>query len=196
MMPGPPRSRDARSLGRTLAASLFVSSCLLSVVPWSTTQQGMALYLSPWFSFLASLGVQSALVLVAWLVGITESRRGLLVAVYLVTGSVSVAFSYASLHSWFAARERPAQIERRLYDALSAAAAEAQERLTAAIGEGERHVLALQEMTAAEKAHGYISRATDADPWLARVREAVAPEGATYATAHPQGSGRGLGCPP
>ena len=63
-----------------LVASLFVSSVLLSVVSWYTTQQGMALYLSPWFSLLASLGVQSALVLVAWLVGVTESRRGLLVA--------------------------------------------------------------------------------------------------------------------
>jgi hypothetical protein len=191
-MPRSPRSRDGRSLGRALAAALFVSSCLLSVVSWYTTQQGMALYLSPWFSFLASLGVQSALVLVAWLVGITESRRGLLVAVYLVTGSVSVAFSYASLHTWFAARERPAQIERRLYDALGAAAAEAQERLTAAIGEGERHVTALAEMTAAEKAHGHISRATDADPWLARVREAVAREAETYAIAYPEGSGPGV----
>ena len=54
-------------VSRPLVASLFVSSVLLSVVSWYTTQQGMALYLSPWFSFLASLGVQSALVLVAWL---------------------------------------------------------------------------------------------------------------------------------
>jgi hypothetical protein len=191
-MLGLPRSRDAHSLGRALVASLFVSSCLLSVVSWYTTQQGMALYLSPWFSFLASLGVQSALVLVAWLVGITESRRGLLVAVYLVAASVSVAFSYASLHTWFAARERPAQIERRLYDALSGVAGETQERLTAAIAEGERHVLALEEMTAAEKAHGYISRAADADPWLARVREAVAREAETYATSYPEGRGTGL----
>ena len=52
---------------------------------WYTTQQGMALYLAPWFAFLASLGVQSALVLVAWLVGVTEARRGLLIAVYVVT---------------------------------------------------------------------------------------------------------------
>jgi uncharacterized membrane protein YphA (DoxX/SURF4 family) len=191
-MPGVPRRRDQGSLGRALVASLFVSSCLLSVVSWYTTQQGMALYLSPWLSFLASLGVQSALVLVAWLVGITESRRGLLIAVYLVTASVSVAFSYASLHTWFAARERPAQIERRLYDALSGVAGQAQERLTAAIAEGERHVLALEEMTAAEKAHGYISRATDADPWLARVRAGVAHEAETYGTSYPEGRGTGF----
>src|SRR5258706_11374320 len=102
-------SSGSRDLGlmRPIVAGLFLSSCLLSVVSWYTTQQGMALYLSPWFSFLASLGVQSALVLVAWLVGITESRRGLLVAVYLVTGSVSVAFSYARLHTLFPARELP-----------------------------------------------------------------------------------------
>jgi hypothetical protein len=48
--------------------ALFVLERPLALVSWYTTQQGMALYLSPWFAFLASLGVQSALVLVAWLV--------------------------------------------------------------------------------------------------------------------------------
>jgi hypothetical protein len=161
---------------RPLVVGLFVSSCLLSLVSWYTTQQGMALYLSPWFSLVASLGVQSALVLVAWLVGVTRSGRGLLVAVYTITATVSIAFSYVSLHTWFAARERPATVERRLYDELNAAAGRSQELLTAAVGEGQKHVAALEELTAAEKAHGYISRATDADPWLARVREGVARE--------------------
>ncbi len=64
-VPGVPKGGGAAGLGRPLVASLFVSSALLSIVSWYTTQQGMALYLSPWFSFLASLGVQSALVLVA-----------------------------------------------------------------------------------------------------------------------------------
>jgi hypothetical protein len=152
----------------------------------------MALYLSPWFSFLASLGVQSALVLVAWLVGVTESRRGLLIAVYAVTAAVSIAFSYVALHTWIAARERPATIERHLYDALSAAAGSSREILTAAVGEGQKHVLALQEMTEAEKAHGYVSRAADQDPYLARVREAVAREAASYAASYPEGQGPGL----
>ncbi len=117
-MPVPlqPSGAGQAAVSRPLVACLFVSSVLLSVVSWYTTQQGMALYLSPWFSFLASLGVQSALVLVAWLVGVTESRRGLLVAVYAVTAAVSIAFSYVSLHTWFASRERPATIERALYD--------------------------------------------------------------------------------
>ncbi len=193
-MPVPPSKPGAAAaaLGRPLVAGLFVSSVLLSVVSWYTTQQGMALYLSPWFAVLASLGVQSALVLVAWLVGVSESRRGLLVAVYAVTAAVSIAFSYVSLHTWFASRERPATIERALYDELGAAAGKAQELLTAAIAEGQKHVLALDEMTAAEKAHGYISRATDQDPYLARVREAVAREAASYGSSYPEGQGPGL----
>jgi hypothetical protein len=179
-------------VSRPLVASLFVSSVLLSVVSWYTTQQGMALYLSPWFSVLASLGVQSALVLVAWLVGVTESRRGLLVAVYAVTAAVSIAFSYVALHTWFASRERPAAIERALYDRLGDAAGKAQELLTAAVAEGQRHVLALDEMTAAEKAHGWISRTADQDPYLARVREAVAREAESYGVQYPEGQGPGL----
>jgi hypothetical protein len=191
-MPFRPSGAGRPEVSRPLVACLFVSSVLLSVVSWYTTQQGMALYLSPWFSFLASLGVQSALVLVAWLVGVTESRRGLLIAVYAVTAVVSIAFSYVSLHTWFASRERPATIERALYDELSAAAGRSQELLTAAIAEGQKHVLALEEMTVAEKAHGYISRATDPDPYLARVREAVAREAESYGASYPEGQGPGL----
>jgi hypothetical protein len=191
-MPFRPSGAGQVEVSRPLVACLFVSSVLLSVVSWYTTQQGMALYLSPWFSLLASLGVQSALVLVAWLVGVTESRRGLLIAVYAVTAVVSIAFSYVSLHTWFASRERPARIERALYDELSAAAGKSQELVTAAIAEGQKHVLALEEMTVAERAHGYISRATDPDPYLARVREAVAREAASYGASYPEGQGPGL----
>jgi hypothetical protein len=187
--PGAPRNG---ALGRPLVAGLFVSSALLSVVSFYTTQQGMALYLSPWFSFVASLGVQSAMLLVAWLVGIAEGRRALLVAVYAVTATVSIAFSYVSLHGWFASRARPAEVERRLYDALQSAAGRAQAELVAAIAEGEKHALALAELAAAEKAHGFASRSQDSDPWLARVREAVAREAASFAASYPEGSGPGL----
>jgi len=180
------------SASRPLVASLFVASCLLSIVSWYTTQQGMALYLSPWFALLASLGVQSSLVLVAWLVGFNRSRSALLISVYVITAVVSIAFSYVSLYTWFSARERPATVERRLYDALNAATGKSQELLAAAIGEGQKHVLALDEMTAAEKAHGYISRAEDSDPYLARIRQSVAREAETYAASYPEGTGPGL----
>jgi len=192
----PALSRPARfgpaTASRPLVAGLFASSVLLSVVSWYTTWQGMALYLAPWFSVLASLGVQSALVLVAWLVGVTESRRGLLVAVYAATATVSIAFSYVALHTWFASRERPAAVQRRLYDALGDAAGRVQERLTAAVAEGQKHVLALEEMTAAERALGFVSRGAEEDPYLARVREAVFREAESYRASYPEGQGAGL----
>ncbi len=186
------RSPSLASVSRPIVKALFVASCLLAIVSWYTTQQGMALYLSPWFSVLASLGVQSALVLVAWLVGFTKTRRGLLIAVYAITATVSIAFSYGCLYTWFSARERPATIERRLYDALNSATGRAQELLAAGMSEGQKHVLALEEMTSAEKSHGYISRAQDADPYLARIREAVAREAQTYDASYKEGTGAGL----
>ncbi|MBI4909119.1 MAG: hypothetical protein HY820_36200 [Acidobacteria bacterium] len=176
------------SASRPMVIALFVSTCLLSIVSWYTTQQGMALYLSGWFALLASLGVQSALVMVAWLVGVSKTRRALLVAVYVITALVSVAFSYVSLYTWFSAKERPVQVERQLYDTISASSGKTQQILAAAIGEQRKHVLALEEMTAAEKSHGYISRAQDPDPYLARIREAVAKEAGTYR----EGTGAGI----
>jgi hypothetical protein len=187
-----PLSSAGSSASRPLVIALFAASCLLSLVSWYTTQQGMALYLSPWFAVLASLGIQTALVMVAWLIGFSKAKRGLLIAVYAITAVVSISFSYVSLYTWFSARERPATIERVLYDRLSTAATQTGETLQAAIGEGKRHVLALQEMTDAEKAHGYISRAQDADPYLASIREAVAKEAQSYSSGYKEGSGLGL----
>ena len=177
---------------RPMVKALFIASCLLSIVSWYTTQEGMALYLSRWFALLASLGVQSALVFVAWLIGFSRGRKALLIAVYAITAVVSISFSYVSLYTWFSARERPMTIERKLYDALNVAAGKTDSILSAAIAEQEKHVLALNELTAAEKSHGYISRAQDADPYLKRVREAVAKEAATYAVSYHEGSGEGV----
>jgi hypothetical protein len=175
-----------------MVIGLFIASCLLAIVSWYTTQQGMALYLATWFALLASLGVQSALVLVAWLIGFTKTRRALLIAVYAITAVVSIAFSYVSLYTWFSAQARPATVERKLYDALNDAAGRTESTLAAAIAESQKHALALEEMTAAEKSHGYISRAQDADPYLGRIREAVAREAQTYNPAYREGSGAGL----
>jgi hypothetical protein len=197
-------SNDLAGVSRPMVQALFVASCLLSVVSWYTTFEGMRLYLSVWFSVLASVGLQTALVLVAWLIGFSSSlgfsspatrhagRRALLIGVYVVTAIVSIAFSYTSLYTWFSARERPASIERKLYDALNGSAGQTSKLLTSAIGEQQKHVLALQEMTEAEKTHGLISRAQDADPYLANVRAAVAREAQTYAENYKEGAGAGI----
>jgi hypothetical protein len=180
-----------------MVKALFIASCLLSFVSWYTTFEGMSLYLSVWFSALASIGLQTALVLVAWLIGFSSAgkdvaRRSMLIGVYVVTAIVSIAFSYTSLYTWFSARERPATVERRLYDVLNDSAGQVQDRLTSAINEQQKHVLALEEMTVAEKTHGHISRAQDADPYLAGVRAAVAREAQTYAEGYKEGSGEGI----
>ncbi len=181
-------SDNAGTAGKPMVMALFAASVLLSIVSWYTTMQGMALYLSTWFALLASIGVQTSLVIVAWLVGFSKSRRALLIAVYAITACVSIAFSYVSLYTWFSVRERPAQVERQMYDTLNAASQKTEEIISAAGAEANKHVLALEEMTASEKNVGHISRAVDADPYLAGVREAVARE----AQSMREGSGEGL----
>jgi hypothetical protein len=171
---------------------LFVATCLLSIVSWFTTYRGMALYLSVWFSLLASLGIQASLVLVAWLIGFTRERRSLLIAVYAITAVVSIGFSYVSLYTWFSSQERPARVQRQLNDVLNDAVGKAETTLAEAISEGQKHVLALDELTDAEKTLGHVSRAEDADPYLQQVREAVAREAQTYAAAYKEGSGQGV----
>ena len=178
---------------KPLAKTLFWTSCLLSVVSFYTTREGMALYLSPWFSFLAALGVQVSLVLVAWLFGATrQGRRGALLGVYVIAAIVSVAFSYVTLNTWFAERERPAMVQRALYDELNQVASRTEPLLADAVSNGRRYTLALEEMSAAEKAHGHISRGRDAEPYLDAIRESVAQEARSVGAAYQEGSGEGV----
>jgi hypothetical protein len=184
--------QSSTDVTRPMVKGLFVATCVLSIVSWYTTEQGMALYLSVWFALLASVGVQGALVLVAWLIGVNKFRRALLSVVYAITATVSIAFSYVSLFTWFSARERPAAVERRLYDELNNSLGKTQQLVTAASAEAQKHVLALGELGAAEKSVGFISRAQDSDPYLAAVRDAVAREAQTYSVAYPEGAGPGV----
>lgn len=177
---------------RPLVLGLFASTCLLSIVSWYTTWQGMALYLTGWFAFLAALGIQSALVLVAWLVGQARSGKALLMGVYAVTATVSIAFSYASLHTWFAAKERPAQVERRLFDTLQGSAGASEQLLADAEAEQGKHVLALESLAASERSQGFASLSRDADPYLARIREAVAEEARGLGAAAKEAPGAGV----
>ena len=68
-------SSNSAAVNRPIVQGLFVASCLLSIVSWYTTFEGMRLYLSVWFSVLASIGLQTALVLVAWLIGFSSRRH-------------------------------------------------------------------------------------------------------------------------
>ncbi len=185
-------STPTRRPASPLVAGLFVASAMLSVVSWYTTFEGMSLYLSRWFALLASIGIQVALLFVAWLIGVGGSRRAQLITVYGITAAVSIAFSYVSLYRWFSERERPALVRRELFDRLSATAAQADATLASAAAEARKHTLALEEMAQAEKSHGHISRAADTDPYLNRVREAVAREAAGTASAYREGAGAGL----
>src|SRR4029450_8092819 len=123
---------------RPIVLGLFVSTRLLSIVSWYTTYRGMALYLSVWFSFLASLGIQAALVLGAWLIGFTRDGRPLLIAGYAGTAIGSIGFSYVNLCTWSSSQERPARVQRRLYDTLNDAVGRAENTFAAPIAGGQK----------------------------------------------------------
>lgn len=181
-----------QGFAKPIVQTLFFSTCLLSVVSFYTTQQGMALYLSPWFAIIASLGIQLALVMVAWLVGMERRKSVLLIIVYVITAMVSIAFSYVSLYNWFSAQERPAEIQRALYDRLNATAAQTDNLLAEASGKARQYVVALDDMTAAERLHGHVSKSGDADPYLDEIRQSVAKEAQSVGPAYKEGTGEGV----
>ncbi len=177
---------------RSQNVHFFIASCLLATVSWYTTEQGMGMYLSGWLSVFASVGVQSALVFVAWRLGITKSKRGVLLAVFGITAMISGSFSYVNLYTWFSVRERPAVAQRELYDAINAASGKTGQLLAAAVSEAQKHALALEDMASVEKKHGHMSQGLDADPYLAAVRRAVVREVETSGRSNQVRGGEGV----
>ncbi len=177
---------------RSQNVHFFIASCLLATVSWYTTEQGMGLYLSSWLSLFASVGVQFALVFVAWQLGVTKTNRGVLLAVFAIAAMISVSFSYVNLYTWFSVRERPAVAQRELYDAINAASGKTGQLLAAAVSEGQKHALALEDMASVEKKHGHMSQGLDADPYLAAVRRAVVREVETSGRSNQVRGGEGV----
>lgn len=178
---------------RSQNVHFFIASCLLATVSWYTTEQGMGLYLSTWLALFSSIGVQSALVFVAWRLGITKSKRGVLMAVYAITVTISVSFSYVNLFTWFSAKERPAEVQRELFETINKTTDKITQQLAGAIAEGQKHVLALTEMTSTERSRGHMSIGQDGDPYLAEVRQAVAQESQATTGLTRGGGGEGAG---
>jgi hypothetical protein len=174
---------------RAQNAHFFIASCLLATVSWYTTEQGMSLYLSTWLALFASIGVQSALVFVAWRLGITKTKRGVLIVVYAITATISVAFSYANHYKWFSAKERPVEVQRELFEAINTTGDKMAQQLAAGVSEGLKHVLALSEMAAAEKTHGRMLQGQDSDPYLAAVKQSIAQESQSAAAGPVRGGG-------
>ena len=88
--------------------------------------------------------------------------------------------------------QRPAVAQRELYDVVNIASGKTEQLLTAAISEGQKHALALDDMASAEKKHGHMSQGLDADPYLADVRRAIAREAETSGGSYQGGGGEGV----
>jgi hypothetical protein len=114
-------------------------------------------------------------------------------AVYAITVTISVSFSYVNLYTWFSAKERPAEVQRELFETINKSTDKIAQQLSGGIAEGQRHVLALAEMTSAERTHGHMSLGQDGDPYLAEIRQAVAQESQSSTGVYRGGGGEGLG---
>jgi len=177
---------------RPLVAGLFIASCLLSVVSWYTRSRAwhftcppgsrcwhLSAYRCAGFGGLADRVYANS-------THVTHRR------LRDDGGGVDCVFPTSACSHGSPRKSGPVAIERRLYDRLNQEASNIQEVLNSAGAEGQKHVLALRELTEAEKTHGHISQAEDADPYLAKVREAVAREAQTYASSYKEGSGEGV----
>lgn len=88
-----------RKLQRSTATMFYLGAGLISLLSFFTTLAGLAIILPFWLAVVGSLGLQMAMLGIAWnLIGMTENRTAYS-TVFLVAAAFSVFFSYVNFDS-------------------------------------------------------------------------------------------------
>lgn len=157
----PGGARDPRQLFLRI---LLFASMIAAAVSLLTTGIGLDQYVSFPLAWSMAVAVQLGLFGLAWLIGAghaSSSRRdhrGWIIALYAVTMLFSVTFSYVTLQSEFTAEIRPAEAQRRLFDASRTALAENAQRIQSGVRQSDDLTLRLESWLDMERRDGWATR--------------------------------------
>ena len=116
-------------LSKLTTFMIYTGTAMLSVLSFFTTFYGMAIFLDESLALIGSLGLQVALLGVAWNLISAREKRGAYVTVFAIAATFSIFFSYANFDSTLKAQTRSTNARgdyttaaRPVLDALSSVA--------------------------------------------------------------------------
>ncbi|MCP3964302.1 MAG: hypothetical protein GY719_41270 [bacterium] len=138
---------------------LLVASMIAAAVSLLTTGLGLDRYVAFPLAWSLALAVQLGLFGLAWLIGVgRDARKVWISALYIVTMLFSVTFSYVTLQSEFTKEIRPAEAQRRLFDATRERLTEAVQAVNAGVQQSAEVQLRLASWLDLEKRNGWATR--------------------------------------
>lgn len=106
------------NLSRTTMVMIYMGTLLISILSFFTTFRGMSIILSWELALLGSLGLQTAMLGIAWnLIKIKDNRASYVMA-FLTAAVFSIFFSFASFDTNLKANTRPIEARHSYYEAV------------------------------------------------------------------------------
>jgi len=106
------------NVGRLTTTKIYVGTLFISILSFFTTFKGLCIILSWELALLGSLGIQTAMLGIAWnLIKIKEDRKNYVIA-FSVAAIFSIFFSYANFDTNLKANTRPREARSAYYEAV------------------------------------------------------------------------------
>ncbi len=94
------------NFSKSTAGMIYLGTLLLSVLSFFTTFMGMKILLDPNLAFIGALGLQIALLGIAWNLMRFKNNRTYYLIVFMASASFSILFSYANFDSSLKSKTR------------------------------------------------------------------------------------------
>ncbi len=183
---------------RIASMMIYLGTFLVSVLSFFTTYMGLAIFLDRWLALLGSLGLQTAMLGIAWSLMRIRRNRMTFVTVFSLVAMFSIFFSYVNFNTRLKGELRTQEARAEYADAarpvLRSYALQAKE----AVSHGEYQVQRLSALLEMEKANGWATVIDEGsnDPFLQSVingaRRTVESWRANSGSTYRQGSGEGV----
>lgn len=183
---------------RPTAVMVYTGTFLLSVLSFFTTYYGLLIIVPKTLAAVGSLGLQSAMLGIAWNLMKIKSNRIPYLVVFSLAASFSIFFSYANFNSGLKAHTRAEQARAAYAEAARPVLAGYASEAKKALARGEYQVQRLEQLHEVEQTKGWATMIDEGsnDPVVQNVidgaRRTVESWRAHQGTDYRQGSGAGI----
>jgi len=104
------------NVGRVTTIMIYLGTLLISILSFFTTFKGLNIILSWELALLGSLGLQTAMLGIAWNLIKIKENRGSYVLAFSIAAVFSIFFSYANFDTNLKANTRPREVRNSYYE--------------------------------------------------------------------------------
>jgi hypothetical protein len=188
----------AQQTSRMASGMIYFGTFLVSVLSFFTTYLGLTIFLDQWLAIIGSLGLQTAMLGIAWNLMRVRKNRLSYVFVFCSVAAFSMFFSYANFNNRLKGELRMQEARVAYADAARPVLRGYANLVKKAVSHGEYQVERLNSLLAMEESKGWATVIDEGsnDPLLQSViegaRRTVESWDRNQGAAYQQGSGRGI----